>query len=84
MSDDLRFTVFARDSDGHVLSGIHACAFWGYVCIELLWLSDTARVCGIGSQLVAVAEAFSLEHGFTHVRVETNVPVQTHNLPIQP
>ena len=71
VSEDLHFAVFARDADGHVLGGIRASAFSGYLCIELLWLSEVARGCGIESQLVTRAEAFALEHGFTHARVET-------------
>lgn len=71
VSGDLRFAVFARGDDGEVLGGIRASAFWGYLTIELLWLSEAARGSGVGTQLVAGAEAFALEHGFTHARVET-------------
>ncbi|HWU77210.1 MAG TPA: GNAT family N-acetyltransferase [Rhodanobacter sp.] len=71
VSDDLRFAAFARDTDGNLLGGIRAGAFWGYLCIELLWLSEAARGGGIGSQLVASAEAFARKHGFTRARVET-------------
>jgi GNAT superfamily N-acetyltransferase len=71
VADDLVFAVLARDPDGKVLGGIRARAFWGWLCIELLWLSDGARGAGIGTRLVERAEAFALQHGFNRVRVET-------------
>ena len=71
VADDLVFAVLARDPDGKVQGGIRARAFWGYLCIELLWLSDTARGAGTGTRLVERAEAFALQHGFNCARVET-------------
>ena len=71
VADDLVFAVLARDLDGHVVGGIRARAFSGYLCIELLWLADTARGAGTGTRLVERAEAFALQHGFTRARVET-------------
>lgn len=71
VSQDLKFAVFARDEQGDLIGGIRANAFWGYLCIELLWLSEEARGNGIGKQLVERAEAFAIEHGFRHARVET-------------
>jgi GNAT superfamily N-acetyltransferase len=71
VSQDLKFAVFARDDHGKVVGGIRANAFWGYLCIELLWLSEEARGSGAGRQLVQRAEAFASQHGFRHARVET-------------
>ena len=71
VSEELRFVVLAKDSSGQITGGLRACAFWGYLCIELLWLSEETRGHGIGSQLVARAEAFALEHGIHYARVET-------------
>lgn len=71
VADDLVFAVLARDASGNVQGGIRARAFWGYLCIELLWLSDAARGVGVGTRLVERAEAFALQHGFTRARVET-------------
>ena len=71
VSEDLKFAVFARDGEGRLLGGIRASAYWGYLCIELLWLADAARGDGTGTQLIRKAEAFAVGHGFKHVRVET-------------
>ncbi|MGH8234396.1 MAG: GNAT family N-acetyltransferase [Rhodanobacteraceae bacterium] len=71
VADDRKFALFARDSGGKVVGGIRARAFWGYLCIELLWLDETARGHGVGTRLVLDAEAFALQHGFSRSRVET-------------
>jgi len=71
VAQDLKFAVFARDDRGKLVGGIRANAFWGYLCIELLWLSEEARGYGAGKRLVEGAEAFAMEHGFRHARVET-------------
>lgn len=69
--DDLKFAVLVRDDKGNIVGGIRATAFWGHLCIELLWLAETARGRGIGKRLVNSAEAFALEHGYRYARVET-------------
>ena len=71
VAQDLKFAVFVRDTDGKLVGGIRASAYWGYLHIELLWLSAEARGNGIGTQLVKQAEDFAIEHGFRHARVET-------------
>lgn len=71
VSEELRFVVLARDSAGVVAGGLRACAYWGFLTIELLWLSEPSRGRGIGRTLVARAEAFAVAHGFHHAKVET-------------
>ncbi len=63
--------MLARTSVGELVGGIRAVAFWGYLSIELLWLSESARGRGIGTGLVRAAEAFAVQHGFEYARVET-------------
>jgi GNAT superfamily N-acetyltransferase len=71
VTEELRFAVLARTSTGELAGGIRASAFWGYLSIELLWLSEPARGGGIGTRLVRAAEAFAVQHGFQYARVET-------------
>ncbi|WP_445946965.1 GNAT family N-acetyltransferase [Shewanella sp.] len=68
---DTRFAVFAKDDKGIVQGGIRALAFWNYCIIELLWLSKETRGSGVGRQLMAAAEAFAIEKGFSYMRTET-------------
>lgn len=71
VSEELSFAVFARSKAGNVVGGIRAKAFWGYLCIELLWLEESVRGNGTGKELVQQAESFALEHGYKYARVET-------------
>ena len=71
VAEDLKFAVFAGNTDGEIVGGIRAKAFWGYLCIELLWLDEAERNRGVGTRLVLDAEAFALQHGFSRSRVET-------------
>lgn len=71
VADDLTFAAFARDTDGTIVGGIRAKAFWGYLSIELLWLDETARGGGVGTTLLLDAEAFALHCGFSRSRVVT-------------
>lgn len=71
VTEEVRFVVLARTATGEVAGGLRAAAFWGYLTIELLWLSEAARGKGLGTRLVAGAEAFALSRGFRHARVET-------------
>lgn len=71
VAEDLKFAVLARNSSGKVVGGIRAKAFWGYLCIELLWIDEMARGQGVGKRLVLDAEAFALQHGFLRSRVVT-------------
>ena len=68
---DTKFAVFARNNENEVVGGIRATAFWNYCIIELLWLADETRGSGIGSKLMAQAEAFAKEKGFHYMRTET-------------
>ncbi|NMP17476.1 GNAT family N-acetyltransferase [Thalassotalea sp. Y01] len=68
---DSKFAVFAKDSDGQIIGGIRANAFWNYCIIELLWLSDQARGQGVGSKLMNQAHLFAKQQGFAYVRTET-------------
>ena len=67
---DTNFAVFAKDDKGKVLGGIRAKAFWNYCIIELLWLSEESRGLGLGSQLIASAENFTKDKGFSYMRTE--------------
>ncbi len=68
---DTCFAVFARNDNNQVVGGIRAVAFWNYCIIELLWLADETRGEGVGSKLMAKAEAFAKSKGFEYIRTET-------------
>ena len=68
---DNRFAVFAKDSEGKVVGGIRANAFWNYCILELVWISKKARGQGVGCQLLAKAESHCRDLGCEYIRTET-------------
>lgn len=68
---DTRFAVFARDTQGKVVGGIRANAFWNYCIIELLWLSEATRGSGTGTALMQATEQHAKAQGFEYIRTET-------------
>jgi len=68
---DTKFVVIAKDNKGDVLGGIRANGYWNYCIVELLWLSKETRGEGLGTRLMAAAENFAIEKGFSYIRTET-------------
>ena len=67
----LSFAVFSRDDDGKIIGGIRAVAFWNWLTIELLWISEEFRGLGIGTQLMEQAEHFAMKNNYYLSIVET-------------
>ena len=68
---DTRFAVFAKNSEGKVVGGIRANAFWNYCILELVWISKDARGLGVGRQLLAKMESHCRDLGCEYIRTET-------------
>jgi GNAT superfamily N-acetyltransferase len=66
-----RFAVSLRDDDNAIRGGIVAYTAWNWCFIELLWLNEAARGQGLGSALIARAEAIAAKRGARHVYVDT-------------
>lgn len=69
--DERPLAVFVRDDAGTVVGGLlgHTKWRWGYV--SKLWLPDALRGKGIGSQLLAAAEAEAWARGCLGVYLDT-------------
>ncbi len=68
---DLRFAVLAKDETGHLMGGVKAVGFWGWLHIEQLWVEEESRGTGLGKTLLFKTEAFAMENGFFYSRLET-------------
>lgn len=66
-----RFSVSVRDEEGTIRGGIVAHTMWDWCFIELLWLDEAARGAGLGSELMARAEAIAARRGARHVYLDT-------------
>lgn len=62
--DELKFSIFVRDEDGHVVGGLRALCFWNTLHIELLWLKESIRGQGLGSSMLEKAEDYARETGY--------------------
>lgn len=65
-----RFAVSVR-KDGVVRGGIIGSTMWNWCFIELLWIDEALRGTGIGSELMAKAEALAAKRGARHIYVDT-------------
>lgn len=57
--------------DGSIIAGILGGTYWGWMYIDILWVQENYRKCGIGSKLLAKAENEAIRRGCHHVHVDT-------------
>ena len=60
-----------RDANGSLAGGLLGGTYLGWLSIQVMWMSESARALGYGSTLMAMAEAEALKRGCTHSFVET-------------
>ena len=61
----------ARDSNGTAIGGIRGTVLMYWLRVEFLWVDDAFRGAGVGSELLAEAEARARELGAKNVGLET-------------
>ena len=61
----------AKAADGKVLGGVRAYVFLYWLQIDVLWVADGARGRGLGSRLLAQAEARAMALGAHDAKLET-------------
>lgn len=66
-----RIALFAKTDDARIIGGLLGDTYWGWMYISILWLDETVRGQGLGSQLLASAEAEARNRGCHHVHVDT-------------
>lgn len=65
------FAIFVRDPTGNVVGGLEAELRWTWLFVGYLWLPEPLRGHGLGSALLARAEAFAQDQGCTAVYLDT-------------
>lgn len=66
-----RFAFSARGKDGEVKGGLVGYTMWNWCFVELLWIDEALRGTGIGSDLMAKAEALAMKRGARHIYLDT-------------
>ena len=59
------------DDDGNVIGGLIGGTYWGWMYVDILWVAESHRRQGIGSRLLAEAEAEAHRRGCHHVHLDT-------------
>ncbi len=67
--DPLIITV--RDGTGGIVGGLLGETYWGWLHIDVLWLVDSARHNGFGSQMLMMAEQEAVRRGCKHAHLDT-------------
>ena len=70
-ANDLPLQLVVRDATGAVIGGLLGNTKWGWLFVDKLWISGGARGRGIGSRLLARAEAIARERGCIGVYLST-------------
>ena len=63
--------IVEYDADGQVVGGIIGGTYWGWLYIDILWVHEDHRRCGIGTMLLSQAEKEAISRGCHHVHVDT-------------
>ncbi|CAH9049949.1 hypothetical protein PSECIP111951_00524 [Pseudoalteromonas holothuriae] len=65
-----KFVITAQNGD-EIIGGLQASIVWSHCVLELLWVNESARGSGLGSQLMQQLEVFAHEHKLHQIRTET-------------
>lgn len=60
-----------KDDGGKLVGGLLGATYLGWLQIQVVWLDDSVRGQGYGSELMAIAEREGLRRGVRNVFVET-------------
>jgi GNAT superfamily N-acetyltransferase len=63
--------VLLRTADQRLVGGLLGETYWGWLHVGVLWLDESVRDQGYGSQLLATAEQEAIRRGCRHVHLDT-------------
>jgi GNAT superfamily N-acetyltransferase len=64
-------TLLVRDDAGKIVGGLLGGIYWSWLYVEILWLDDTVRSQGVGSQLLQQAEELARSRGCIAAHLDT-------------
>ena len=63
--------IFLRDEQNQLIGGLLGGTYWGWLFIEILWITEEARGCGYGQKMVQMAEQEAIKRGCKHAHLDT-------------
>ncbi len=71
-ADNFReLNIFVSDKNGEVLGGLLGATYWGWLYVSMLWLDESLRGEGLGTQLLTMAEIEAENRGCQHAHLDT-------------
>lgn len=67
----VRLGAFARDEAGRIVAGAHGTITWGWLYVERMWVDESLRGKGVGTEVLARLERAALAQGVFRFRVDT-------------
>ncbi len=64
--------VFARNDQGELVGGLLGETYWRWLYVADLWVHEAYRRSGLGTRLMAEAEAEAMRRGCQHAHVDTH------------
>jgi len=72
ITDVRQLAIFVRGDDRRMIAGLHGWT-WGLTCeIRTLWIDESSRGRGLGTRLMAAAEAEARERGARQIVLSTH------------
>ena len=68
------FTLSVRDESGALIAGLAASTAYGWLLIKLIWVAESQRGRGLGTRLMAEAEAEGVRRGCHGAWLDTSIP----------
>jgi len=72
--DGQELAVFVRDRLSRVVGGVYGTTFWGLFWVQMVWVEESLRGQGYGTELMRIAESEAHGRGCKLARLETFAP----------
>jgi len=70
-ADSKPLTVVARDAEGQLIGGVAGRTIYGHYLIEVVWVAQSERLAGLGTELMNEAERQARQRGCYGAQVDT-------------